>query len=71
MEPFIEKITLVEDFRFDSPKSMFMGRVMGKSPPYPTRSILVQPCVFVLQVRSDLDISEIVFLLCPFSFRGG
>jgi len=30
MEPIVEKITLVEDARFDSPKSMFMGRVMGK-----------------------------------------
>lgn len=29
MEPIVEKITLVEDARFDSPKSMFMGRVMG------------------------------------------
>uniref|UniRef100_A0AAQ5ZHT5 Contactin associated protein 1 n=1 Tax=Amphiprion ocellaris TaxID=80972 RepID=A0AAQ5ZHT5_AMPOC len=28
MEPIVEKITLVEDARFDSPKSMFMGRVM-------------------------------------------
>ncbi|KAI4822696.1 hypothetical protein KUCAC02_008227 [Chaenocephalus aceratus] len=26
MEPIVEKITLVEDARFDSPKSMFMGR---------------------------------------------
>jgi len=31
MEPIVEKITLVEDARFDSPKSMFLGRVMGKS----------------------------------------
>lgn len=30
MEPIVEKITLVEDARFDSPKSMFLGRVMGK-----------------------------------------
>lgn len=29
MEPIVEKITLVEDARFDSPKSMFLGRVMG------------------------------------------
>lgn len=29
MEPAVEKITLVEDARFDSPKSMFLGRVMG------------------------------------------
>uniref|UniRef100_A0A3Q2QC39 Contactin associated protein 1 n=1 Tax=Fundulus heteroclitus TaxID=8078 RepID=A0A3Q2QC39_FUNHE len=28
MEPIVEKITLVEDARFDSPKSMFLGRVM-------------------------------------------
>uniref|UniRef100_A0A3B3Z7C2 Uncharacterized protein n=1 Tax=Periophthalmus magnuspinnatus TaxID=409849 RepID=A0A3B3Z7C2_9GOBI len=28
MEPNVEKITLVEDARFDSPKSMFLGRVM-------------------------------------------
>nr|XP_040046809.1 contactin-associated protein 1 [Gasterosteus aculeatus aculeatus] len=28
MEPIVEKIVLVEDARFDSPKSMFMGRVM-------------------------------------------
>lgn len=31
MEPIVEKITLVEDARFDSPKSMFLGRVMGKN----------------------------------------
>ena len=31
MEPIVEKITLVEDARFDSPKSMFLGRVMGKT----------------------------------------
>lgn len=30
MEPIVDKITLVEDARFDSPKSMFLGRVMGK-----------------------------------------
>lgn len=29
MDPIVEKITLVEDARFDSPKSMFLGRVMG------------------------------------------
>lgn len=29
MEPIVDKITLVEDARFDSPKSMFLGRVMG------------------------------------------
>lgn len=29
MEPAVEKITLVEDARFDSPKSMYLGRVMG------------------------------------------
>ncbi|CAG02805.1 unnamed protein product, partial [Tetraodon nigroviridis] len=28
MEPVVEKITLVEDARFDSPKSMLLGRVM-------------------------------------------
>uniref|UniRef100_A0A8D3CFK5 Contactin associated protein 1 n=1 Tax=Scophthalmus maximus TaxID=52904 RepID=A0A8D3CFK5_SCOMX len=28
MEPIVEKMTLVEDARFDSPKSMFLGRVM-------------------------------------------
>ncbi|KAK7940578.1 hypothetical protein WMY93_003904 [Mugilogobius chulae] len=28
MEPIVEKIILVEDARFDSPKSMFLGRVM-------------------------------------------
>lgn len=31
MEPIVEMITLVEDARFDSPKSMFLGRVMGKN----------------------------------------
>lgn len=35
MEPIVEKIVLVEDARFDSPKSMFMGRVMGKYPIHP------------------------------------
>lgn len=34
MEPTVEKITLVEDARFDSPKSMFLGRVMGNVPTY-------------------------------------
>lgn len=29
MEPIVEKITLVEDARFDSPRSMYLGRVMG------------------------------------------
>uniref|UniRef100_A0A671XZ44 Contactin associated protein 1 n=1 Tax=Sparus aurata TaxID=8175 RepID=A0A671XZ44_SPAAU len=28
VRPIVEKITLVEDARFDSPKSMFLGRVM-------------------------------------------
>ncbi|XP_070957738.1 contactin-associated protein 1-like [Oncorhynchus clarkii lewisi] len=28
MEPIVEKITLVEDGRFDSPKNIFLGRVM-------------------------------------------
>lgn len=32
MEPIVDKITLVEDARFDSPKSMFLGRVMGMCP---------------------------------------
>lgn len=31
MEPIVDKITLVEDSRFDSPKSMFIGRVMGNA----------------------------------------
>lgn len=35
MEPIVEKITLVEDARFDSPKSMFLGRVMGNYLIYP------------------------------------
>lgn len=36
MEPTVEKITLVEDARFDSPKSMFLGRVMGNYITYQT-----------------------------------
>lgn len=34
MEPTVEKITLVEDAKFDSPKSMFLGRVMGNDTTY-------------------------------------
>lgn len=32
MEPTVEKIILVDDARFDSPKSMYLGRVMGNLP---------------------------------------
>lgn len=34
MEPTVEKIILVDDARFDSPKSMYLGRVMGNSLTY-------------------------------------
>lgn len=31
MEPWVERLTLGEIPRFDSPKSIFLGRVMGKT----------------------------------------
>lgn len=62
MEPIVEKITLVEDARFDSPKSMFMGRVMGKHFTYCSSE------------HSWLEVCSWSYLLCftacVFSFRG-
>lgn len=49
MEPTVEKITLVEDARFDSPKSMFLGRVMGN---YMTYRFLLNVFSFLFAASS-------------------
>lgn len=70
MEPIVEKITLVEDARFDSPKSMFMGRVMGKSLIY---HVLIKTCnAFIMYYlfylsRNSLDV---LLLVCAHSEVG-
>lgn len=66
MEPTVEKITLVEDARFDSPKSMFLGRVMGN---YTTYQTLLK--VFSILLDADMISYEVdAILLFISSFRG-
>lgn len=68
MEPIVEKITLVEDARFDSPKSMFLGRVMG------TR--LINDLLLITSCCKDFFLNYFLFnqilisCLISVSFRG-
>lgn len=70
MEPIVEKITLVEDARFDSPKSMFLGRVMGK---YFIYHLLMTTCSLNYSFAVSYSIKQIAKCVhcCYFMFPLG
>lgn len=59
MEPTVDKITLVEDARFDSPKSMFLGRVMGNSLINPFTVHFTSVEVFYTLVSASSEVGDI------------
>ena len=69
MEPIVEKITLVEDARFDSPKSMFLGRVMGNYLIYWWEHVAL-PLYSVINtfIIFSMNFVDVVVSVC--SFRG-